>query len=39
MPYRIIPHYGHFQAYINEKFFCSADTFSEAMEEVENFCK
>ena len=39
MSYNIIPYYGHYQVYINGKFFCSADTFSEAAKEVENFFK
>ena len=37
MSYRIVPYYGHFQVYINGKFFCSADTMPEAIREVESF--
>lgn len=39
MSYKIVPYYGHYMVYINGKFFCSADTMSEAVKEVENFCK
>lgn len=36
MDYRIIERYGHFEVYVNEEFFCSADTMIEAVHEVEN---
>lgn len=26
---------GHFMVYVNHKFFCSADTFGEAVRELE----
>lgn len=39
MTYKIVPHYGHFQVFINGVFFCSADTMSEAIREVEKYCK
>lgn len=39
MSYSIVPYYGHYQVYINGHFFCSADTMSEAVKEVENFCR
>lgn len=39
MSYRIVPHYGHYQVYINGKFFCSADTIAEAVKEVESYYK
>lgn len=37
MSYRIVPYHGHFQVYINGKFFCSTDTIAEAIKEVEEF--
>lgn len=36
MSYKIIEKYGHFEVYIDGKFFCSADTMIEAVQEVEN---
>lgn len=39
MSYKIVPYHGHYHVYINGKFFCSADTMSEAVKEVEDFCK
>lgn len=35
MTYRIIPINGHFEIYVNGKFYCSADTWSEAVKEIE----
>lgn len=32
---KIIQIRGHWEAYINDKFFCAADTYSEAVKEVE----
>lgn len=32
--YDIIPNHGHYDVYINEKFYCSADTMPEAIKEV-----
>lgn len=34
MSYRIIDKYGHYEVYIDGKFFCSADTITEAIHEV-----
>ena len=39
MSYKIIPKYGHYEVHINGKFYCSADTFSEAVKEVEDYAK
>lgn len=33
--YNIIPFNGHWVVYIDGKFFCTADTFMEAVKEVE----
>lgn len=32
---RIEPVRGHWEVYINDRFFCSADTYDEAVDEVE----
>lgn len=29
----------HYEIYIQGKFYCSADTFAEAAEEIENYSK
>lgn len=34
MDYRIIENHGHFDVFINGKFYCTADTMEEAMREV-----
>ncbi len=34
--YKIIAVRGHYEVYLNGKFFCSADTFMEAMKEIES---
>ena len=34
--YKIIPHHGHFVVYYNGKFLCSADTWNEAVREIES---
>ena len=34
MNYRIINNHGHYEVYIDGKFFCSADTEAEAENEV-----
>lgn len=36
MDYRIIEKYGHYEVYIDVKFYCSADTITEAIHEVVN---
>lgn len=33
--YQIVKVSGHYEAYIDGRFYCSADTFSEALKEVE----
>lgn len=33
--YKIVPVHGHWEAYINGEFYCSADTISEAASEIE----
>ena len=37
MTYRIVPNRGHYEVYINGKFYCSADTRVEAVREVEKY--
>ena len=39
MSYKIVPKYGHFEVHINGKFYCSADTFPEAIMEAEKYMK
>lgn len=39
MSYRIVPVMGHFEVYIDEKFYCSADNMMEAVNEIENYRK
>ena len=36
MDYRIINNHGHYEVYIDGKFYCSADTVTEAIHEVVN---
>ena len=36
MDYEIRPVYGHFEIYINGKFYCTADNMTEVDEEIEN---
>lgn len=36
MGYKIIEKHGHYEVYIDGKFFCSADTITEAIQEVVN---
>lgn len=33
--YQIVKVSGHYEAYIDGRFYCSADTFSEVLKEVE----
>lgn len=35
--YKIVQVNGHYEVYINDVFYCSADTFMEAAEELERF--
>ena len=39
MFYKIIPKHGHYEVHINGKFYCSADTFHEAVKEAETYTK
>ena len=39
MNYKIVPDREHFLVYIDGKFYCSADTESEAEKEVKDFYK
>ena len=34
--WKIIHVKDHYNVYINDKFYCSADTFQEALKELEN---
>lgn len=36
MDYRIFEKYGHYEVYIDGKFYCSADTMEEAVHEIRN---
>lgn len=36
MDYRIFEKYGHYEVFINGKFYCSTDTMTEAIHEVVN---
>ena len=38
MSYRIIRNNGHFDVYIDGKFYCSADTMSEVVREMKGKC-
>lgn len=33
--YKIISVRGHYEVFVNGKFFCSADTYQEAVREIE----
>lgn len=37
MAYKIVNRYGHYEVYINGRFFCSADNWNEAVREVEDY--
>lgn len=37
MNYKIVPNHGHYEVYIDGKFYCSADTMNEAAKEVEEY--
>lgn len=39
MSYQIVSNKGHYEIYINGNFYCSADTYAEAIREVEDFQK
>jgi len=39
MSYKIRPKHGHYEVYINGKFYCSADTLAEAVKEIKNYTK
>lgn len=39
MSVTIVPKRGHWEVYIDEKFYCSADTFSEAAMEYQDYMK
>lgn len=39
MSITIMPKHGHWEVYIDGKFYCSADTFSEAVMEYTNYMK
>lgn len=34
LEYDIVPNFGHYDLYINGKFYCSADTVQEAVKEL-----
>lgn len=35
--YKIVQNKGHYEVYINKKFYCSADSWPEAVREVEEY--
>ena len=37
MTYKITPKKGHFEVYIDGQFYCSADKWSEAVKEIQNY--
>lgn len=37
MSYKIVPRNGHFEIYIDGKFYCSADSWNEAEREIEEY--
>ena len=39
LKYDIQPVAGHYAVYINNSFYCTADTYSEAREEVLNYAR
>ena len=39
MDYRIISVRGHYDVYINDEFYCSADTYGDAAVEIEKYIK
>lgn len=39
MTYNIVKYCGHYNVFINNKFYCSADTIREATKEVEEYIK
>jgi hypothetical protein len=39
MDIRIVPNAGHYDVYIDGDFYCSADSYSEARDEVKRLLK
>ena len=37
MSYKIVPIRGHYEVHINGKFYCSADTWREADNEIKEY--
>lgn len=37
MSYRIVPYRGHYEVHIDGKFYCSADTWREADNEIREY--
>ena len=35
--YKIVHVQDHYEVYINDRFYCSADTLSEAAQEIESY--
>lgn len=39
MTFKIVPKHGHVELYINGAFYCSADTYAEALGEYNDYVK
>lgn len=39
MTYKIVKSYGHYNVFINNRFYCSADSVREATKEVEEYMR
>ena len=39
MNFEILPTFGHYELHINGKYYCSADTFGEALKEYDDYVK
>lgn len=37
MDFVILPKFGHYEVYLNGEFFCTADSYSEAEREIEEY--
>ena len=37
MDFVILPKFGHYEVYLNGEFFCTADNYTEAEREIEEY--